>query len=136
MRDAGIGSLITRILREHGFRAKKSKSVAGNSNEITITGVRNVDGHLDVAKEYAQELERQLADALSLTHNLGFDGPYYTHCQLVGRVRFVSWINPRRARQLKIKLAKLSRKKMAAHAMERGFVVSKKQLVHPSTQTM
>jgi hypothetical protein len=90
--------------------------------------VRVVEGHLDVAKEYAQELDRQLADALSLTHDREFVGPYFTYGQLAGRVRFVCWINPRRARALRIKLAKLSRKKMALHAVERELVVSKKQL--------
>jgi RNA-directed DNA polymerase len=128
LEDSGIKKTVARILREHGFKAKKSKDRAGSQGEITITGVRVVEGHLDVAKEYAQELERQLADALSLTHDREFDGPYYTHGQLAGRVRFVCWINPRRARTLKIKLAKLSRQKMAQHAAERELVVSKKRL--------
>lgn len=128
LEDSGIKQTIARILREHGFRAKQSKDEAKPQGEITITGVRIVDGHLDVAKEYALELERQLADALSLTHDREFDGPYFTHGQLAGRVRFVCWINPRRTRILKIRLAKLSRKKMAQHAAERGFVVRKKRL--------
>ena len=128
MDHAGIGALIARILREHGFRSKRSKSEAGSNGEITITGVRVRDGHLDVAKDYAEELDRQLKDAASLSCDGRFAGPYFTYGQLVGRVRFVCWINPGRANGLKRKLAKLSRKRMAQHALERGFVRSKKRL--------
>ncbi|MEX2171290.1 MAG: reverse transcriptase family protein [Pirellulales bacterium] len=129
--DAGVKSLIGSILRQHGFRLKGSKCEAGNNGDITITGVRIKNGHLDIAKEYAAELDRQLADALSLTHDGPFDGPYYTFGQLSGRVRFVCWVNARRSTVITRKLLKLNPKKMMAHAAERGFVCSKKRVVRP-----
>lgn len=132
MEHAGIGSLIGRILSQHGFKAKKSKSVAASSEDVAITGIRVADGHMDVAKQYAAELNRQLDDALSLTHNGPFSGPYYTYGQLVGRVRFVCWVNPRRTRSVTKKLKRLSSKKMSRNALERGLVLCKKRLVRQS----
>ena len=134
MHDAGIPALIGRILREHGFKMKPSKSEANSNGEVAITGVRIIDGHLDVAKEYASELDRQLDDATSLAHDGPFVGPYYTHEQLAGRVRFVCWINPRRAKSLNAKFAKVSARKLARHAMERHFVRTKKRLVRQTSQ--
>ena len=135
MQSAGIGSLIGRILRDHGFRAKRSKNEVGCNGEVTITGVRIIDGRLDVAKSYAQELDRQLRDALALTHDKDFEGPYYTYGQIAGRVRFACWVNPRRARTLMAKLARLSKRKMARHASERGYVRLKKQLLRQEVQS-
>jgi hypothetical protein len=133
MNDAGIPTLIGRILRQHGFKAKSSKSEADSNGDVAITGVRIIDGHLDVAKEYALELDRQLDDAISLAHDESFDGPYYTYGQLVGRVRFVCWINPRRGKAVKSKLRRIGARRLAQHAMERQFVRTKKRLIRQST---
>lgn len=129
MRGAGIGTMVSRILREHGFRAKRSKNEVGCTNDVTITGVRIVKGRLDIARSYAQELDRQLRDALALTRDKPFDGPYYTYSQIAGRVRFACWVNPGRARTLIGKLSQLSKKKMTQHARERDYVREKKQVV-------
>lgn len=133
MNHAGIPQLVDKILREHGFESKASKSEADSNGEIDITGVRVIDGRLDVAKDYALELDRQLNDALSLANDGPFDGPYYTYAQLVGRVRFVCWINPRRAKNVKSKLARIGSRKLAQHAIERRFVRTKKRLVRHSS---
>lgn len=131
MSQAGITNLISKILSEHGFHAKKSKSECGDNGSITITGVRVVDGHLDVGKEYIRDLNHQLSNALSLSHDGDFVGPYYTYGQLAGRVRFVCWVNPRRAAVLKRKLSRLSARRMSQHALERGLVKCKKRLRRP-----
>lgn len=126
---SGIESIVRSILREHGFKLKRAKSELVEVSEAVITGVRIAKGRLDVANEYTAELDRHLSDALSLTHDRSFEGPYFTYGQLVGRVRFVSWVNPRRAKSLNDRLRKLSARKMTKHAKERGLVACKKKLV-------
>ena len=60
---------------------------------VPITKIRVKHGHLDVRKEYIEELERQIADASALATGGDFQGPYFTESQIWGRVQFVCWIN-------------------------------------------
>jgi hypothetical protein len=99
--NAGIPELVDRILGQHGFKTKRSKSVAGELESTLITGVRVVEGRLEPAMEYITELERQLQDALSLSRGEKFSGPFFTRAQLAGRIQFVAWINPRRKARLR-----------------------------------
>jgi RNA-directed DNA polymerase len=101
LQRSGVPALVERILAEDGFQANPGKHKFGQlGKDLTITNLRLVRGHLDVRREYAEELVRQLDDAASLARDEAFEGPYYTPGQILGRVRFVCWVNPGRKREL------------------------------------
>jgi RNA-directed DNA polymerase len=128
MGKAGIASLVGRILAAHGFAAKRSKYESERNGQTTITGVRIKKGRLDVAKAYAAELDRQLADAASLADDGAFDGPYFTRSQILGRIQFVGWINPGRKRSLQGRFLKINWRNADDNAMTRGWVASRKRV--------
>lgn len=128
MGKAGIAALVGRILAAHGFAAKRSKYESERNGRTTITGVRIKRGRLDVAKAYAAELDRQLADAACLADDGAFDGPYYTRGQILGRIQFVGWINPGRRRSLQGRFLKINWRNAQTNAISRGWVATKKRL--------
>ena len=129
MEKAGFAKLIERILREDGFKANPKKHIYGRmSDDLTVTSLRERRGRLDVRREYVSELIRQLNDAASLSRNEKFEGPYYLPSQILGRVRFVSWVNPGRKRRLLKKYRSIKWKAVERHAREHNFVASRVQL--------
>lgn len=125
---AGILALAEQILSEHGFAAKRSKSESSRNGTATITGVRIKRGRFDVAKAYAVELERQLLDAASLSVGGAFTGPFFTRGQILGRVQFVSWINPGRKKALRAKFLRINWRQHKALGIEQGWVATKKHI--------
>lgn len=129
LRRSGFEKIVTEILNNDGFQANPKKHDFGELDRRTsITNVRVVRGHLDVRREYADELERQLHDAWCLANDKAFTGPYYTQGQIRGRVQFVCWINPRRRRHLMKKFTAISWRRVNAAARELGLVATKKTL--------
>lgn len=126
---SGFEKVVTEILNEDGFRVNPKKQQFGELNKRTsITNVRVVRGHLDVRKEYADELERQLDDAWRLANGEQFDGPYYTPGQIRGRVQFVCWVNPRRRHHLMKKFRSVSWRRATEAARALELVATKKTL--------
>lgn len=130
LEKSGFKNLVDRIVTDHGFSLNPKKVKSGRvSKRITITGLEIHNGHPDVRQEFARELERQLTDAASLSVGGPFEGPYYTSDQIRGRLNFVRWINPVRARQLIKKFQAIDWDNVAKVAQDRGFVVQKKKLI-------
>ena len=129
LKRSGFVRLVESILEDDGFKVSKKKQEFGRLSEGTpITGVRAVRGHLDARREYIDELERQLDDAASLARGGDFVGPYYTPAQILGRVRFVCWVNPGRRRQLIRRYRSIRWSDVSANARGRGLVVTRKRL--------
>ncbi len=127
---SGFATLVERILQQDGFQANPEKHVFGRfSDGVPITNLRSVRGHLDVKKEYADELERQLDDAAFLARGDEFQGPYYTPSQILGRVRFVCWVNPGRRHKLMRKYRSIRWELVQARARELGLEATQKKLI-------
>jgi RNA-directed DNA polymerase len=123
---SGFANLVERILAEDGFVANPAKHAFGKlENGVTITNLREVRGHLDVRREYLDELIRQIEDATSLARGGAFDGPYYTPGQIFGRVRFVCWVNPGRRRDLIQRFRSVRWDRVREHARSRGYQSSR-----------
>jgi len=130
LEPSGFPTLVERILQQDGFQANPVKHVFGRlADGTSITNLRRVRGHLDVRKEYADELERQLDDAASLVRGNEFQGPYFTPTQILGRVRFVCWVNPGRRPKLMRKYRSIRWELVQARARELGLEAAKKKLV-------
>jgi hypothetical protein len=118
-----IPHLIRRILKFNGFRANEEKEQCGALEDGTpITKLRLRNGHLDVRKEYADELLRMLNDHISLSMGGKFTGPYLTHDRLWGKVSFVCWVNPGRSRQLYSLLGRIDPRRAYSEAQRLGLV--------------
>jgi RNA-directed DNA polymerase len=130
LEKSGVPRLIGDILRESGFRVHPRKREFGKLVDgIAITGIRlNCRGHLDVQREYADELERQLAAARSLERGERIECPYYTRAQISGRVHFVCWINPNRGAKLLREYRSIRWSAVEAAAKAQELVDCKKQI--------
>ena len=127
---SGFARLVEHILNEHGFVANPEKHEYGNRNDgYCITGIRIRRGRVDVAKDYAVELERKLDDAASLSRADEFVGPYLTYNQLRGKTQFVCWVNPARRFRLRRKLSSINWSQHRQEAKRRGLVAAKPKLV-------
>lgn len=127
---SGIASVVREILNQDGFRINQKKLDEGAfgrlQDGIGITGIRSNKGRLDATREHIDELMRQLDDAASLSGNGHFDGPFYLPRQILGRVRFVCWINPRRRLQLKRRYHSINWKRVVEEGYRRQLIASKK----------
>jgi len=136
LETSGVPDLVTRILADDGFQVNPDKNKFGRlTDDLTITNLRSVDGHLDVRREYVDELVRQLEDASSLARNENFTGPYYTSSQILGRVRFVCWVNPGRRRELIKRFRSIRWPLVRKHAIEREYEVYRKTLTKVESST-
>lgn len=124
---SGLPRLVEGILAKDGFKANADKHLFGSlTDDLSITSLREVRGHLDVRREYLDELERQIDDAASLARDGEFIGPYFTSEQILGRVRFVCWVNPGRRRRLISRFRTVKWKKARKVAKQRGYEVTRK----------
>jgi RNA-directed DNA polymerase len=129
LEKGGFAKLVEKILADDGFSVNRSKHVFGKLNEnLSITSLRTVRGHLDVRTEYLDELVRQIDDAVSLARDEEFNGPYYTAGQILGRVRFVCWVNPGRKRELIRRFRTVNWRAVNAFARKRGYEATRKTL--------
>lgn len=131
LEKSGVPRLVGDILRENGFRAHPDKKQFGKLVDgISITGIRlNRRKHMDVQREYADELEQQLADAKSLERGERIDRPYYTRAQISGRVHFVCWINHNRRAKLLRQYRGIRWSDVETAAKAQELVVFKKQVL-------
>lgn len=127
---SGFESLIANILSEHGFQVNPAKVKYGRfCDGLDIAKITIRNGHPDVMKEYLRELERQIEDHRSLGEGEAFLGPYFTRDQILGRVRYVCWINPRRRKKLFSLFQMIPWRKVQEQANGRGLVQARKQLI-------
>jgi RNA-directed DNA polymerase len=134
--ESGFSASVSSILGDHGFEMHPDKSVYGRLAEGTpITKITIRNGHPDVRREYLEELNRQLDDANNLANGGALTGLYFTKNQIAGRVRFVSWINPGRRRQLVARLNSIDWNKVAQEAAIRGLYAAKKRLVKQGAES-
>lgn len=137
LEQSGFAKLVEEILLKDGFTVNPDKHVFGRltDNKLSITSLREVRGHLDVRREYLDELVRQIDDAASLARDDEFHGPYYTSGQILGRVRFVCWINPGRRKDLIRRFRSVNWKTVRIIARKREYEVTKKTLskIKPKT---
>lgn len=127
---SGVPALVRRILAEHGFRPNPDKdSIGAVAEGAAVTRLRFPCGHPDVARAFADELDRQLADAALLAEGRAFDGPYFTEAQIRGRVQFVGWVNPGRLRRLRALLSRIDWGRVRQEARARGLEADVKRVV-------
>ncbi len=125
----GIPALIERILGQHGFVANATKQRFGKlADGFAITRIRVHNGHLDVRRDYYEEVLRQIEDARNLAAGGDFCGPYFTQAQITGRVRFICWINPGRKRQVMPLFRSIPWSKVDEQARNRGLIASRTTL--------
>ena len=126
---SGFANLTQRILGEHGFLINPAKNKFGKlSDGFTITNLREVNGHLDVRRDYADELLRQLQDAIALARDEEFEGPYYLPAQILGRLRFVCWVNPGRKMDLVRRFRSIDWQRVRGNAQARGYESTQRTL--------
>lgn len=137
LEQAGFARVVAQILEKDGFHANPKKHLYGKlTHGLSITSLRELRGHLDVRREYVDELARQLKDAASLSLGGEFEGPYFTRSQILGRVRFVSWVNPGRKSRLLKKYRSISWKGVRTNARRRGYESVKKRLTKLTPDTL
>ena len=120
---SGIEKIVGGILRQNGFRLAKEKTKFSRVEDgPTITGMRIKSHHLDVAAEYADELDRLIADHQSLANNGEFCGPLLVESEVYGKARFVCSTNRGRSRTLLGRLKKIDWNAVMAIAAQRELV--------------
>ena len=130
LEKSGFETAVSEILRDHGFNIHPAKVCFGRlASGTPITKITIRRGHPDVRREYLDELDRQLDDAINLANGREFAGPYFTRNQIAGRLQFVCWINPGRRRSLLAKFNTVPWQNAKEEAARRKLVVAKKQLV-------
>lgn len=129
--ESGFVALVREILSQDGFELNPTKSDFGRlADGVSITSLRVKGGHLDVRREYSEELERQIADAAALARDPDcFVGPYYTPNQIRGRVQFVASINPGRRFSLMRRYESVDWPRVLDAAMSHGLVATRKQVM-------
>lgn len=129
LEGSGFPNLVRRILQAHGLAINPQKERFGRlADGMSITKIRVNRGRPDVRREYLAELDRQLADARRLAAGDQFEGPYYTDCQILGRLQHVSWVNPARRRSLMRRFRAIQWDAAKREAEHRGLVAVRKTL--------
>jgi RNA-directed DNA polymerase len=127
--DSGFRSIVGSILNEHGFAMHKVKT-GRMGEEVPITKIVVRNGTLDVQRAYLDELIRQIKDLKSLGYGGSFRGPYFTRGQVLGRVYFVSWINPRRRKSLMSLVETVPWERVEREARRRRLVKCMKRVIN------
>jgi RNA-directed DNA polymerase len=122
--------LVQKIIVECGFGTSKAKTKSGRleGDEFTITTLRFHNGRLDVASDYIQEIERQIADHRRLASGQEFTGPLMMRDMLRSRIMYVSSIRPTRRTPLLRKFGSIDWAKVMEHAKEQKLIVVRKHL--------
>jgi RNA-directed DNA polymerase len=129
LEQSGLRGVVENIVNRNGFRLAKRKTRCGRlDEEITVTGVRLKKYHLDAPKEYAQELDRLIADHASLAQGGDFAGPLLMEGELFGKAHFVCTLNPGRRRSILGRLKTISWDEVMNNAVARGLVRRRSRL--------
>lgn len=133
---------VKNILERHRFRIAEKKTAYGrfdrmrikdrtgnDHDELAITGIRIKRRHVDVSGAYARELDRILADHLSLARGGEFDGPLYLQGEVFGRIYHAITVNPGRKRYLLGKMGEMNWCDVMNNAVDLRLVRHRKRLV-------
>lgn len=150
---SGIRGVVQDIIERHGFRLAARKTGCGRldpraqlraadpqpetadetgrrpfDRDITITGVRLKEYHLDAPKRYVEEVERLIADHTSLARDGEFTGPLLMQSELFGKCHFVCAMNPGRRPSILSKLRAIEWDKVMKNAVARELVRKRDRL--------
>lgn len=124
-----IPKIVGEILGCYGFKLNESKQEIGRFTDgVSVTGLRNKRGRLDVRKEYVERVHGQLDDALRLARGEATVGDFYTPGQLYGRISFITWVNPGHRRLLMRKYRSIDWEAAEAEAGRRGLIADAVQM--------
>ncbi|WP_053061319.1 reverse transcriptase family protein [Rhodopirellula islandica] len=126
LHGSGIDATVRTILRQSGFKVRVSKDRFIRVDEgCAVTGVRIHRGRLSVTPSYIGELETDLSSALSFARGGHHTGLFFTKEQLWGRVQFVRWINPGRAKPLIRLFRQIPWRRYRVAASQSGLIAAK-----------
>lgn len=130
----GFARIIQTILREQGFKSNLAKRHFGELGDdgSAIAGVRIRRGKIDARREYVNEVYRQLDDAAALARGDEPTGLYYIRQQILGRMNFVCWLNPKHAAPMRRRFKAINWRRHAKQAESKGFRIRKRTAVKAS----
>ena len=121
--SGGFSPIVEDITKRYGFKLAAEKTGFGRlDRDITITGVRLKNYHLDAPRKYVEEIDRLIVDHASLAMDGEFTGPLLLESQLFGKGHFVCAMNPGRRRSILGKLKAIEWDKVMKNAVARKLV--------------
>jgi hypothetical protein len=130
IRSGSFAKVVAEILGCYGFTLKQSKQQSGRLSEgLSVTKLRIKRGCPDVRKMYIEEVKQQLDNAVRLARGESPLGCYFTAQQILGRIDFITWINPGQRAQLFRKFRSIEWSVVEAEAARRGLVATVKKIV-------
>jgi retron-type reverse transcriptase len=132
---SSFARIVEQILQQQGLRSNPSKHHFGafGDDASAIAGIRIRRGKIDAKREYIEEVYRQLDDAVGLCKGRELNGLYYTQRQIVGRINFVCWLNPKYAGRMRRRLKAINWRRHAQEAESRGYRIRKRLRVLKET---
>ena len=120
---SGFAKLVERIFNQAGFRLNPKKHVFGKiADGVAITKLRIVEGHPDVAIKYLRHVWRELLSAEKLSKGEPACGGFLTRSQMIGKIQFIAWVNPRRKKMFVRKFRSIDWIKHEEEAVRQGIV--------------
>lgn len=135
--SSGLPATIAAILADYGFKAHPDKWEPATASEgVTVTGVRIRRGRIGLPAAYVESVEDQIHAMRRLAAGKPVSSTFATRSQLMGRIGFAKWIDPRRAASLRAQADSINWERATAQAERLGLVEARKRLVpicrHPS----
>lgn len=131
---SGFPTTVKKVLREHGFNANPDKWQCCSTDEgVTITGVRVRKSRLGLPEEFVASIEDQIGATEALIEGEVTGRPFFTRSQLMGRVAYARWIDPRRGNRLHKRVVALDWESAETNALRLGMATAVKRLVPCST---
>jgi RNA-directed DNA polymerase len=134
LQQSSLASIVQEILEQQGLRTNPNKHYFGELGDQTsaIAGICIRRGKIDAKREYIDEVYRQLDDAAALCVGNEPKGLYYTKQQILGRINFVCWVNPKYARAMRGRLKEINWRRHSEQAELKGYRIAKRLWPLPS----
>jgi RNA-directed DNA polymerase len=128
LKSSNFADIVQQILQQKALRSNPDKHYFGEFGDdaSAIAGIRIRRGKIDAKREYIDEVYRQLDDAAGLCSGNELKGLFYTERQIVGRINFVCWLNPKHAGPLRRRLRTINWRRHAEAAQFRGYRITKR----------
>jgi RNA-directed DNA polymerase len=131
--SGSAAKIVEEVLGCYGFNTNKKKQISGRFSKkqvkddelkgIVVTGLRVKRGRLDVERNYIHKVRRQIHDALLLARGEEPRGDYFTPSEILGRIRYINWVNPGQRVTLMRKFRSVDWKATEAEAVKRGLLL-------------